>query len=156
MAMNVNFYKLDPHSTICMSAGSVFKQERLVCGIVKSKVINVFVMPHSKTSLDIEMSSGDKSVDDSFVVALHVEGFKFLHCSEHNSYIAGRIPERHYFKVTKKQGRYELVKYLKNVLHGLVGDFVESPEFTLNIRFFHTEQMGIDIANDIPYTINDV
>lgn len=88
--MNVNVYKLNPHSTICMSAGSVFKQERLVQGITTSKVVNVFVTPHSKTALDIEMSSGDNSVDDSFVVALYEEGFKFLHCDETYSYLAGR------------------------------------------------------------------
>lgn len=149
--MKVNFYKLPLHSTICMSAGSVFKQEKLVQGIMKSKIIHVFVMPHSKTSLDIEMASGDTSVNDSFVVALHKDGFKFLHCDETYSYLAGRIPERYYFKVTKKQGLNELVEYLKRVLHGLVGECVESLDFTLNIRFFRTEQMSIDIANDIPY-----
>lgn len=149
--MNVNVYKLNPHSTICMSAGSVFKQERLVQGITASRVVNVFVTPHSKTALDIEISSGDNSVDDSFVVALYEQGFKFLHCDETYSYLAGRIPERYLFKVTKKQGRNELVAYLKRVLYGLVGSLVESSDFTLNIRFFRTEQMSIDIANDIPY-----
>lgn len=149
--MNVNFYKLTPHSTICMSAGSVFKQERLVQGITASRVVNVFVTPHSKTALDIEISSGDNSVDDSFIVALYEEGFKFLHCDETYSYLAGRIPERYLFKVTKKQGRNELVAYLKRVLYGLVDSLVESSDFTLNIRFFRTEQMSIDIANDIPY-----
>lgn len=149
--MNVNFYKLNPHSTICMSAGSVFKQERLVQGITASRVVNVFVTPHSKTALDIEISSGDNSVDDSFIVALYEEGFKFLHCDETYSYLAGRIPERYLFKVTKKQGRNELVAYLKRVLYGLVDSLVESSDFTLNIRFFRTEQMSIDIANDIPY-----
>lgn len=149
--MNVNFYKLNPHSTICMSAGSVFKQERLVQGIIASRVVNVFVIPHSKTALDIEISSGDNSVDDSFVVALYEEGFKFLHCEETYSYLAGRISERYLFKVTKKQGRNELVAYLKRVLYGLVDSLVESSDFTLNIRFFRTEQMSIDIANDIPY-----
>ena len=92
--MNVNVYKFNPHSTICMSAGSVFKQERLVQGITASRVVNVFVTPHSKTALDIEMSSGDNSVDDSFIVALYEDGFKFLHCDETYSYLAGRIPER--------------------------------------------------------------
>lgn len=149
--MNVNVYKLNPHSTICMSAGSVFKQEILVQGIIASRVVNVFVTPHSKTALDIEISSGDNSVDDSFVVALYEEGFKFLHCEETYSYLAGRIPERYLFKVTKKQGRNELVAYLKRVLYGLVDSLVESSDFTLNIRFFRTEQMSIDIANDIPY-----
>lgn len=149
--MNVNFYKLPPHSTICISAGSVFKQDKLVQGIVKSKVINVSVTPHSKTSLDIEMTSGDTSIDDSFVVALHKDGFKFLHCDETYSYIAGRIPERYYFKVTKKQGLNELVVYLKNVLYELVGDCIESDDFTMNIRFFRTGQMSIDIANGISY-----
>ena len=149
--MNVNFYKLPPHSTICISAGSVFKQDKLVQGIVKSKVINVSVTPHSKTSLDIEMTSGDTSVDDSFVVALHKDGFKFLHCDATYSYLAGRIPERYYFKVTKKQGLNELVAYLKNVLYELVGDCIESDDFTMNIRFFRTGQMSIDIANDISY-----
>lgn len=149
--MKVNFYKLPLHSTICMSAGSVFKQDKLAQGIVKSKVIKVFVMPHSKTSLDIEMASGDTSVDDSFVVALHKDGFKFLHCDETYSYLAGCIPERYYFKVTKKQGLNELVAYLKNVLYELVGDCIESDDFTMLIRFFRTEQMSIDIANDIPY-----
>ena len=149
--MNVNVYKLNPHFTICMSAGSVFKQERLVQGITASRVVNVFVTPHSKTALDIEISSGDNSVDDSFIVALYEDGFKFLHCDETYSYLAGRIPERYLFKVTKKQGRNELVAYLKRVLYGLVDSLVESSDFTLNIRFFRTEQMSIDIANDIPY-----
>ena len=149
--MNVNFYKLNPHSAICMRAGSVFKQERLVQGITASRVANVFITPHSKTAFDIEMSSGDNSVDDSFVVALHKDGFKFLHCDETYNDLVGRIPERYYFKITKKQGLNELVAYLKNVQYELVGDCIESDDFTMNIRFFRTEQMSIDIANDIPY-----
>lgn len=152
--MKVNFYKLPPYSTVCMSAGSVYKQEKLVQGIIASKVINVFVTPHSKTSLDIEMSSGYTSVDDSFVVALRKDNFKFLHCSETYSYLAGRIPERYYFKVTKKQGLNELVAYLQSVLCELIGDRVLFPYFIMNIRFFRTEQMSIDIAKNIPYQNN--
>ena len=149
--MNVNFYKLNPHSAICMSAGSVFKQERLAQGITASRVANVFITPHSKTAFDIKISSGDNSVDDNFVVALYEEWFKFLHCEEIYSDLVGRIPERYLFKVTKKQGRNELVAYLKRVLYRFVGSLVESDDFTMNIRFFRTEQMNIDIANDIPY-----
>lgn len=148
--MNVNFYKLPIHSMICMRY-EPFKQDKLVQGIVKSKVINAFVMPHSKTSLYIKMASGDASIDDSFVVALHKDGFKFLHCDETYNDLVGRISERYYFKITKKQGLNELVAYLKNVQYELVGDCIESDDYTMNIRFFRTEQMSIDIANDIPY-----
>ncbi len=77
---------------------------------------------HSKTSLDIDVSSGDPSCSDAFAVA-HVpkgtEDLSFVTTTNY-SFLDGTNHTRKHYRLSKKQGLPELKRYLTAVLEEML------------------------------------
>lgn len=151
--MEFHLVKIKPDACLCTSMFSGSTVEDLVKGIRETKKINFFVTRHTKTSLSIAISSGSNK-DDSFLVVTKVEGFKFLFSPAHRDFLGGEVPDRYFFKVTKNQQMVELGKYLWHVMRHILEftpDELDNQGWEATIRFFRTENMTIDIAENIEY-----
>lgn len=90
---------------------------------------------HSKTSLDIDVSSGDPSCADAFAVA-HVpkgtEDLSFVTTTSY-SFLDGTRHVRKHFRLSKRQGLPELKRYLAAILEEMLPG-MESVEAELFIN----------------------
>ena len=90
---------------------------------------------HSKTSLDIDVSSGDPSCSDAFAVA-HVpkgtEDLSFVTTTSY-SFLDGTRHVRCHFRLSKRQGLPELKRYLSAILEEMLPG-MESVEAELVIN----------------------
>ena len=71
-------------------------------------------------------------------------------CKRECNPFSGASTERFYFKVTKTQGLDQLRDYLSNVVFDKVLK-LQCEHLTVNMRFYNTETMSIDIAANVPY-----
>ena len=118
--MKVNWqYEQYPN---CVSFTAFGKKSSLVSGIKKSKEVIFLIQLHTKTSLDIQIMSGDKEIRDDLFAVAHIpqgaENFKYLKQS-HCGIWDYKSTDRFYFKLTKKQGKRELCEYLFLILKEL-------------------------------------
>lgn len=119
--MNINWnvtHAKDNSISYCMFSNLGHLTESIrACG----KVI-FSVRKHTKTTLFIEIFSGDRSCPDLFAVC-HVpkgaEDLKYHKASSYNPF-DGVTRERHYLKVSAKQRLPELKRYLEAILEEIL------------------------------------
>lgn len=134
--MNINWtitHIKDKTVSYCMFSDA----KKLVASIRSCGKVIFSVMKRTKTSLFIQVFSGDASCPDSFAVA-HIpkgaEDLKYVKASSYNPF-SGERSELSYLRLSPKQGMPELKRYLSAVL----------------------EQMGLAMESlDVEVTINNV
>lgn len=96
--------------------------ERLTGNIRKCGKAVFSISRHSKTSLDITVSSGDRSCTDTFAVAHAPKGTEDLSfvTTTNYSFLDGTNHTRKHFRLSKKQGLPELKRYLTAVLEEIL------------------------------------
>lgn len=109
--------------------------ERLTDNIRRCGKVVFGISRHSKTSLDIDVSSGDRSCADTFAVAYVPKGTEDLSfvTTTSYSYLDGTHHVRSHFRLSKRQGLPELKRYLTAVLEDMLPD-MESVEVELVIN----------------------
>lgn len=119
--MRINWKTTHLHGTSvsCIMFSDIARLSRSIRGCGRA----VFgISRHSKTSLDIDISSGDRSCHDCFAVA-HVpqgaEDLSFVTTSSY-SFFDGERHERKHFRLSGKQGFPELKRYLAAVLEEML------------------------------------
>ena len=117
--------------------------KRLVASIRSCGKVIFSVAKRTKTSLFIQVFSGETACADSFAVA-HIpkgaEDLKYVKASSYNPF-SGERSERSYLRLSPKQGMPELKRYLSAVLEQM-GLGVENLDVEVSISNVHelTEQ----------------
>lgn len=128
--------------TLCCKGG--FTKNHLVESVKSSGTLKVFVRKHTKTSLGFDLASGDPDQPYMLRCQLNDNKHKFLITPEHTNGLGFRVPDKYYFKVTKKQGAEELKNYLTYIITDVLRIDIE--KLNVQVTFHDTAQMNIDIA----------
>lgn len=128
--------------TLCFTSG--FKMDYLIEGIKNSETMQVLAYRHTKTSLGFDLASGDPDKPGMIGCQLNDKKHKFLKKPAHTNGLGFRVPDRYYFKVTKKQGIEELKAYLTYIITDVLR--IDLEKLDVQVDFHDTAQMNVDIA----------
>lgn len=128
--------------TLCCRSG--FTKDHLIEGIKGSGILKVLAYRHTNTSLGFNLASGDPDQPYMLGCQLNDNKHKFLITPEHTNGLGFRVPDKYYFKVTKKQGAEELKNYLTYIITDVL--HIDIEKLDVQLDFYDTARMKIDIA----------